>query len=302
MAQVERQTRNRRCADARRYHSDPRACSSVDRASASGAEGRRFESCRARQCNLFGWHQRESVGVRRRSEPDEHDLPPCDGDPVVDGVEQVGLLSRNLSGPSTLLTTPGATSRPARARSHRRSCARGSPWQSGGRATARGRPRPRGGRRHVPARARGSGGRSARGRLPLGAARSQARDDRSDGGVVERDPLELCQEHASEERDDELGPAHPATREELTARTYPGEPGVDSGSDQRAVMALGCGPRTAVPSWPIGPSRRPWRRSAAAGRLASRAAFAATEGLEEASYCGRGDRMTTAVSRERRAA
>ncbi len=32
----------------------PRACSSADRASASGAEGRRFESCRARQFNLFG--------------------------------------------------------------------------------------------------------------------------------------------------------------------------------------------------------------------------------------------------------
>ena len=32
-----------------RYHGRPRACSSVDRASASGAEGRRFESCRARQ-------------------------------------------------------------------------------------------------------------------------------------------------------------------------------------------------------------------------------------------------------------
>ena len=31
------------------YHRGPRACSSVDRASASGAEGRRFESCRARQ-------------------------------------------------------------------------------------------------------------------------------------------------------------------------------------------------------------------------------------------------------------
>ena len=31
-----------------RYHVKPRACSSVDRASASGAEGRRFESCPAR--------------------------------------------------------------------------------------------------------------------------------------------------------------------------------------------------------------------------------------------------------------
>jgi hypothetical protein len=35
-----------------RYHSGSRACSSVDRASASGAEGRRFESCRARQCHF----------------------------------------------------------------------------------------------------------------------------------------------------------------------------------------------------------------------------------------------------------
>ena len=31
------------------------------------------------------------MGVRRRSEPDGHDLPPYDGDPVVDGVEQVRL-------------------------------------------------------------------------------------------------------------------------------------------------------------------------------------------------------------------
>jgi hypothetical protein len=36
-----------------RYHRRSRACSSVDRASASGAEGRRFESCRARQCHMF---------------------------------------------------------------------------------------------------------------------------------------------------------------------------------------------------------------------------------------------------------
>src|SRR3990172_3399332 len=35
------------------YHRNPRACSSVDRASASGAEGRRFESCRARHFQPF---------------------------------------------------------------------------------------------------------------------------------------------------------------------------------------------------------------------------------------------------------
>ncbi len=35
------------------YDRGPRACSSVDRASASGAEGRRFESCRARHEHLF---------------------------------------------------------------------------------------------------------------------------------------------------------------------------------------------------------------------------------------------------------
>ena len=40
-----------------------RACSSADRASASGAEGRRFESCRARSNNLFGQRQRQTVGV-----------------------------------------------------------------------------------------------------------------------------------------------------------------------------------------------------------------------------------------------
>ena len=41
-----------------------RACSSVDRASASEAEGRRSESCRARHCNLFG--QRDERDWRGR--------------------------------------------------------------------------------------------------------------------------------------------------------------------------------------------------------------------------------------------
>ncbi len=119
---------------------------------------RAVESCRARHCNLFGQCERESVGVCRRSEPDGHDAPSCDGDPIVDGVEHAAF-SAGTSAPSTSLTTPGATPRPVRARSRRRSCARGSPWRPGARATARGRPRPRAGRRHAPARGRGSGDR-----------------------------------------------------------------------------------------------------------------------------------------------
>jgi hypothetical protein len=46
----------------RRYDRSPRACSSVDRASASGAEGRRFESCRARQRHIFRGRRREGSG------------------------------------------------------------------------------------------------------------------------------------------------------------------------------------------------------------------------------------------------
>ena len=45
----------------------PRACSSVDRASASGAEGRRFESCRARQSDLLRQSQRPPVRIGRLS-------------------------------------------------------------------------------------------------------------------------------------------------------------------------------------------------------------------------------------------
>ncbi len=43
--------RSRSSTHVRPVSSGPSACSSVDRASASGAEGRRFESCRARQPN-----------------------------------------------------------------------------------------------------------------------------------------------------------------------------------------------------------------------------------------------------------
>ena len=49
--------------------------------------------------NLLGQRERESVGVGRRSEPDGHDAPPCDDDPIVDGVEQVGFLRRHLGRP-----------------------------------------------------------------------------------------------------------------------------------------------------------------------------------------------------------
>jgi hypothetical protein len=48
-------------------------------------------------------------------------------------------------------------------------------------------------------------------------------------------------DHAGEERQDELDPAHRATQKGLTARTYPrsrqaGEPGSRCGSNERAVM------------------------------------------------------------------
>ena len=44
-------------------------------------------------------------------------------------------------------------------------------------------------------------------------------------------------DHAGEERQDELDPAHWVTRAGLTARTYPvGVTGSRPGSDQRAVM------------------------------------------------------------------
>ena len=72
---------------------DSRACSSVDRASASGAEGRRFESCRARHCNLFGQRQRQSVRIGRLRQPDTHDLGAGDRDPVVDGAREVADLA-----------------------------------------------------------------------------------------------------------------------------------------------------------------------------------------------------------------
>ena len=45
----------------------------MDRASASGAEGRRFESCRARHCNVFRQRQRLAVRVGRRGKPDTDD-------------------------------------------------------------------------------------------------------------------------------------------------------------------------------------------------------------------------------------
>ena len=51
--------------DARRR--DSRACSSADRASASGAEGRRFESCRARHRNLVRQRERQARRTRALS-------------------------------------------------------------------------------------------------------------------------------------------------------------------------------------------------------------------------------------------
>lgn len=75
-----------------------RACSSVDRALGSGPKGRRFESCRARHCNLFRQGQRQSVRVGRRGQPDTHDLGACDRDPFVDS----GALWRPWANPAPL--------------------------------------------------------------------------------------------------------------------------------------------------------------------------------------------------------
>ena len=76
---------------ASRYDRGSRACSSVDRASASGAEGRRFESCRARHFNLVWQRDRQSVRIGRGRQPDRPDRPSCDHDPCVDGVQHFRL-------------------------------------------------------------------------------------------------------------------------------------------------------------------------------------------------------------------
>jgi hypothetical protein len=89
---------------------------------------------------------------------------------------------------------------------------------------------------------------------------------------------------AGEEGQDELDPAHDAT-EGLTARTYPvGELGVDLD-------------RTSAPSCP---KRGGGRGAFLVGRLGH--ATGCPTQASVISYAGRGERITTAVSWERRAA
>jgi hypothetical protein len=120
----------------------PRACSSVDRASASGAEGRRFESCRARHEHLF---YSSAVGRRRRGvrAPD-----PARRDGHIPGARQPADGSGAATQDKSLVPTSGlrgcvcheiarrvssATARRSRRRGHRHSgttqliSARGSP-------------------------------------------------------------------------------------------------------------------------------------------------------------------------------
>ena len=105
------------------------ACSSVDRASASGAEGRRFESCRARQYKCSIWHprarmlSRANVGRetatpvrRRRSVRANRQLPrPATGPSAQDslgwrdGGVLVGTGVQRGSGPSAVTPYRAAT-------------------------------------------------------------------------------------------------------------------------------------------------------------------------------------------------
>src|SRR5450759_731971 len=84
----------------------PRACSSVDRASASGAEGRRFESCRARQypllrwTDVFGQCEGESHRICVRSQTGRNKLGASDDDAFVDRVQQLSLI--HISEPTRL--------------------------------------------------------------------------------------------------------------------------------------------------------------------------------------------------------
>jgi hypothetical protein len=74
-----------------------RACSSADRASASGAEGRRFESCRARFSNNFGQRQREAVAVGLWGQAGRDELPTSDDDPLGPAVSSGGLSKATRS-------------------------------------------------------------------------------------------------------------------------------------------------------------------------------------------------------------
>ena len=64
----------------------------MDRASASGAEGRRFESCRARSNNLFRQASANPWLVRGRCQPDIPELRAGNNDALVDPVDHVGFL------------------------------------------------------------------------------------------------------------------------------------------------------------------------------------------------------------------
>lgn len=63
------------------YHQALRACSSVDRASASGAEGRRFESCRARHSNS---------SLSRAARPTDSHLTSSEGPDPLTGAARSG--------------------------------------------------------------------------------------------------------------------------------------------------------------------------------------------------------------------
>ena len=102
-----------------------RAGSSVDRASASGAEGRRFESCPARHSHILGERQGETVAPSHRGEFFLDDAVTREGD------SRKGRPSRCTAGPARSSESLFAGSRtrarapscsPSQSRSGRRGC------------------------------------------------------------------------------------------------------------------------------------------------------------------------------------
>ena len=238
----------------------PRACSSVDRASASGAEGRRFESCRARHYNLFRQRERQSVRVCRRGQPTRHELPATD-DPLVDGVDQVGL---RLGHSAARHVSPRARSH-STARFGRDPVAPCAPRSSarfrGAPSAAPGRPSSPSCRRRARARARASGARSGHGRCsPDARLEPSAATTARDGRVVEPHLRRAAPGPAPPTPRRRSGPARPSPRR--------GRDGACDGGRRRRSRRSGCAGRRRIRGAPRAGRRGPQSRGPAAPRLA----------------------------------
>jgi hypothetical protein len=113
------------------YHGSPRACSSADRASASGAEGRRFESCRARHNPLLSSAGR-AVRVGCRGQPWPRGRPRQSRSPrghaaTLDSSFRQHPVLRGVAASAGLLTMGGHHPSLRRARKATRCSVRGQP-------------------------------------------------------------------------------------------------------------------------------------------------------------------------------